>query len=157
MKTTKDIAELFSAEIERIAKGEVRQDVILGLERCSNSLIKLARLEMDFAWKNWENQQPNVPWLSTKSKDAPMQIEVAREPAPSPRSRNHEPQVMPDDQPQRGTVSNRVIDLEREIVAADKELRAPGTSNSRKLILQDKIQQWKDRITFLQKTASKAA
>jgi len=69
MKTTKDIAELFTAEIERIAKGEVRKDVIGGLERCSNALIKLARLEMDFAWKDWDVQAPNVPWLSTKSRE----------------------------------------------------------------------------------------
>lgn len=67
MKTTKDIAELFTQEIDRIAKGDVRKEVITGLEKCSNALIKLARLEMDFAWKAWENQQPNVPWLATQA------------------------------------------------------------------------------------------
>lgn len=67
MKTTKDIAEIFNKEIELIAKGEVRKDVITGLEKCTNSLIKLARLEMDFAWKNWEQQKPNVPWIATQA------------------------------------------------------------------------------------------
>lgn len=68
MKTTKDIAELFSDEIERIAQGEIRKDVISGLERCSNALVKLARLEMDYAWKAWDDQKPEVPWLGTASK-----------------------------------------------------------------------------------------
>lgn len=65
MKTTKDIAELFSQEIERISKGEIRKDVIEGLEKCSNAMISLARLEMDYAWKEWETIRPNVPWLSS--------------------------------------------------------------------------------------------
>jgi hypothetical protein len=154
MKTTKDIADLFSSEIERIAKGEVRKDVILGLERCSNALIKLARLEMDFAWKNWENQQPNVPWLSTKAKDAPKQIAVEREPEPT---HNSEPVPAPRVRLAAGAMSSRITDLEEQVIAANKELHNPATSVTNRTILQDKIQAWQDKIKFLKATASKAA
>lgn len=61
MKSTKEIAELFSQEIERIAKGDVRLLVIKGLDRCTNAMIKLARLEMDF---QSQKDQTQAHWFN---------------------------------------------------------------------------------------------
>ncbi len=80
MKTTKEIAELFCAELDRVAKGEVRKDVIKALDQCSSSLIKLARLEMDFAFRNWTSQPPTIPWISSKPFVTPPELAVPREP-----------------------------------------------------------------------------
>lgn len=77
MKTTKEIAELFCNELDRAAKGEVRKDVIVALEKCSNSMIKLARLEMDFAFRNWGEQPPNVPWIASKPMTLPAPVETS--------------------------------------------------------------------------------
>lgn len=122
MKTTKELAELIGKEVELIAKGEVRKDVITGLERCSNTLIKLARLEMDFAWKNWENQQPNVPWLSTKARAAVVE----------------EPEDEPEPEPEPSPTSNRIRDLEKQMDEVNDKLKANPSATMRK-ILNDKL------------------
>lgn len=88
MKTTKDIAELFCAELDRAVKGEVRKDVIAALEKCSNSLIRLARLEMDFAFRNWGEQPPSVPWIASKPMALPTET-PARDTAPDPAIKDH--------------------------------------------------------------------
>ena len=72
MKTTKEIAEIFCAEIEKVAKGEIRKDVIIALEKCTNSLVKLARLEIDYAKLDWKpDDAPTIPWLSSNQKRLP--------------------------------------------------------------------------------------
>lgn len=64
MKTTKEIAEILFEEIDRVAKGEIRKDVIVALSQCTDSLVKLARLEMDYAVQNWADNKPTIPWLN---------------------------------------------------------------------------------------------
>ncbi len=126
MKTTKDIAELLSAEIERIGKGEVRKDVITGLERCSNALIKLARLEMDFAWRDWSLQPPSVPWLSTHAKNG----HAARAlPAPSEETSSTTEDAV--------KMTTRQRDLSNQIVDCQKQMKGAGPTL--KAILKDKI------------------
>lgn len=67
MKKTKEIAELFFSEMDRVAKGEIRKDVIVALSQCTDSLVKLARLEMDYAVQNWASNKPEIPWLNSSA------------------------------------------------------------------------------------------
>lgn len=130
MKTTKEIAQLFCDEIERIGKGEVRKDVISGLEKCAGSLIKLARLEMDFAWRNWENQKPNVPWLSTAASS---------------------PELPDNSKPNNGdtdTPSKRRQDILNSITQAQKEMKK--ATPTLKAILEDKIRKLMDKLEVVQ-------
>ena len=152
MKTTKEMAELFSAEMDKIATGEVRKDVICGLEKCANALVKLARLEMDYAWKNWEGTKPSVPWVassllpvSSQEPAAPPSATAAEAPAPNRVT------VKPK------AVSQRIEDLKREMAAATAELANPKTSATMRQILQDKVQAWSNKIAFFENTKGKAA
>ena len=131
MKTTKEIAELFSSEIDRIAKGEVRTNIIRGLSECTDQMIKLARLEMDFAFRNWGEQPPNVPWITTKPmvkeieephaivKTTPLNLNVG-----TGRNLNH-------------ASTSRGQQIEKEIENAQKQLRT--ATGAMKTILTDKI------------------
>lgn len=119
MKTTKDIAELFFAELERAAKGDVRKEVIGAMEKCSNSLIKLARLEMDFAFRNWGDQPPQVSWITTRPLGAMRELPTENQ-LPIPKAS-----------------TARGQQIEKEIENARKQLTtANGTM---KTILTDKI------------------
>ncbi len=121
MKTTKEIAELFCAELEHIAKtGEVRSSRIRGLGECSDALIKLARLEMDFAFRNWGEQPPSIPWMATK----PMLALAVPPEKPEPRNT-----------PTAST--SRGQQLEKEIENAQKQLKTANATM--KTILTDKI------------------
>lgn len=143
MKTTKEIAELFCAELDRLAKGEVRIGVITGLDKCSNALVKLARLEMDYAWRDWSERAPAVPWVSS-SLAKPKPVEAVKEQKLIPRVH-----ASPDG------VSSRITDLEKEIEAAQKEMANPKTTTTMRHILEDKVQKWTDKIAFLNATKSK--
>lgn len=131
MKTTKDIVEIFCGEIDRIAKGEVRKDVITALEKCSNSLVKLARLEMDFAFRNWGEQPPTIPWMASKVQ---ADAQTVVEPPPKPTQ-------------ELATVEARTSrgqHIEKEIKNAQKELKtATGTM---KTILTDKINLLRNKL-----------
>jgi hypothetical protein len=118
MKTTKDIAEIFCSEIDRISKGEIRKDVITALEKCSNSLVKLARLEMDFAFRNWGEQPPAIPWLATKAINAI-------------------PAELPEHLPPSQAATTRVKQLEEEIANVQKQLKT--ATPTMKTILKDKM------------------
>jgi hypothetical protein len=138
VKTTKEIAELFCDELDRIAKGEVRISVITGLDKCSNALVKLARLEMDYAWKDWDGNKPEVPWVASslmraKTVESVKGKELIARVHASPEG-----------------VTSRVADLEREIEAAEKEAANPKTTMTMKRILE-----WNDRIAFLTATKGK--
>lgn len=139
MKTTKEIAELFCDEMDRLAKGEVRIGVITGLDKCSNALVKLARLEMDYAWKDWDGGKPEVPWVSSSL----MEGKTKRLPEPPPPAKP------------KSVTSGRIADLEREIEAAKSELANPNTRNTMRLILENKVQKWQDKIVFLTETRGK--
>ena len=155
MKTTKEIAELFCAELDRIGAGKVRKDVIAGLERCSNAMVKLARSEMDYAWKNWDGNKPCVPWVASsvnveRTLKAP-QLEKAAEEARTIKetASEYDVRVVPK------AVSVRIQDLQKEIDAAEAELKDPKSTATIKRILQDKIQSWTNKIEFLQHTKGK--
>jgi hypothetical protein len=124
MKTTKDIAEMFSAEIDRIAKGEVRTNIIRGLSECSEQMIKLARLEMDFAFRNWGEQPPSIPWISSKPL---LALPEPRPPRQIEKAAAHTPTA----------TTSRGQQIEKEIVAAQKQLAT--ASHTMKGILTDKI------------------
>jgi hypothetical protein len=136
MKTTKEIAELFCDELDRLAKGEVRIGVITGLDKCANALVKLARLEMDYAWRDWSERGPAVPWVASSLVEKPKQLP---EPIAKPKS----------------VMSGRIADLEREIEAAKSELANPNTRDTMRIILEDKVQKWEDKIAFLNANKSK--
>lgn len=152
MKTTKDIAELFSAEIDRIGKGEVRTTVIAGLEKCSNAMIKLARLEMEYAWKDWGARPPNVPWIASSAGPTAVESPHRSEPlkvsaeSPAPRVKAS-----------KDGVSERVNELEAEIEKAKAALELKDCTSTLRAILQDKIQKWQDKIDFLVATKSKVS
>ena len=128
MKTTKEIAELFCAELDRAAKGEVRNDVVGVMEKCANGLIKLARLEMDFAFRNWGEQPPSIPWIATKSV-----IAVPSLPVPP-----KEPQWNPTAKTSRGQ------QIEKEILNAKKQLES--ASGAMEQILTDKIKLLQNKL-----------
>lgn len=139
MKTTKDIAEMFSLEIERISRGEVRLEVIGGLERCSNAMIKLARLEMEYAWRDWGASPPSVPWVASSGGGVMGLPDIA------------------DGKRVRASsdgIAQRVGDLEQQIKGAQKELDNHPTETMRG-ILKDKIRKWQDKIDFLIATQTK--
>ena len=125
MKTTKDLAEISTQEIERISKGEVRKDVIQGLDQCCNALIKLARLEMDYAWRDWNGRAPNVPWMATKA------IDVQQEP-------HSAQQITPSVQ-----LSTQSRDLATQVEATKQQLKT--ASGTMKQILTDKLVQLSEK------------
>lgn len=123
MKTTKDIATILFEEIERVSKGEVRKDVIAGITKLTDGLVKLARLEMDFSFRNYGEQQPDVPWIASRPA---LVCETVKSESPIPL-------------PAPKATTKRGQDIEKQIEVTQAKLRASDCTPALKRILDDKL------------------
>lgn len=81
MKTTKDLAEMMFAELDRVSRGEVRKEVIAATTKLMDGLVKLARLEMDHSFRIYGDRQPDVPWLASRNAEAEASAAPPRAPS----------------------------------------------------------------------------
>lgn len=131
MKSTRQIAEIICAEIDRIAKGEVRNETVDALDKCTNSLIKLARLEMDFAARNFGANKPLIPLLVSNGDPEPKAT-LPPPPAPAPVV-----EVLKSTTAQGQQIEKQIMDCQKQIKAAN------GTM---KTVLADKIKLLQNKL-----------
>jgi hypothetical protein len=132
IQSSKDLASALLSAASAAASGNANAEQVSILCQCTDAIVKLARLEIEA-----QRYDPHpVPWLNQNEPQITRRIESEPTPPPPP---------VP--------TSLRIQDIESAIQTAQKQLKS--ASKTEALILEDKIQQWQDRIKFLQKTASK--
>ena len=132
MRNIKDLTEALLNAATQAANGKANVEQCTVLCQCTDTIVRLARLEMDARFNN-------VP-LSLHA-----QLAEANETLVLLEEKPAEAKSAAVSQPPNSHMNN----FEREISRAQAELTKPGTSATRKAELEQKIKQWQERLKFL--------